>query len=70
MNTQQFVNRHINLNDADKDAMLSKIGVSSIDELISQTIPDSIRLAKDLDIPEHFRSTKCFSVLRNWQRKI
>ena len=50
MNTQQFVNRHINLNDADKDAMLSKIGVSSIDELISQTIPDSIRLAKDLDI--------------------
>ena len=52
MNTQQFVNRHINLNDADKDAMLSKIGVSSIDELISQTIPDSIRLAKDLDIPE------------------
>jgi len=52
MNTQQFVNRHINLNDADKDAMLSKIGVSSVDELISQTIPDSIRLAKDLDIPE------------------
>ena len=50
MNTQQFVNRHINLNDADRNAMLSKIGVSSIEELISQTIPDAIRLKKDLDI--------------------
>lgn len=52
MNTQQFVNRHINLNEADKNAMLQKIGVSSIEELISQTIPDSIRLEKDLDISE------------------
>ena len=50
MNTQQFVNRHINLNDADRNAMLTKIGVSSIEELISQTIPDAIRLKKDLDI--------------------
>lgn len=52
MNTQQFVNRHINFNEADKNAMLQKIGVSSIEELISQTIPDSIRLEKDLDISE------------------
>lgn len=50
MNTQQFVNRHINFNEADKKAMLQKIGVSSVEELISQTIPDSIRLEKDLDI--------------------
>ena len=50
MNTTQFVNRHISLNDADKKEMLEKIGVSSIDELINQTIPSSIRLEKDLDI--------------------
>lgn len=50
MNTTQFVNRHISLNNADKEAMLKKIGVSGIDELISQTIPDSIRLEKDLEI--------------------
>src|SRR5690606_14393066 len=50
MNTTQFVSRHISLNDADKKAMLKKIGVSGIDELISQTIPDSIRLEKDLEI--------------------
>lgn len=52
MNTQQFVNRHISLNETNKNEMLKKIGVSSIDELISQTIPQSIRLEKDLDISE------------------
>ena len=50
MNTQQFVNRHISLNEADKNAMLSKVGVSDIDELISQTIPQTIRLEKDVNI--------------------
>ncbi|WP_407404820.1 aminomethyl-transferring glycine dehydrogenase [Chryseobacterium sp.] len=52
MNTEQFVSRHISINEADKLAMLNKIGVSSVEELISQTIPASIRLAKDLDISE------------------
>ena len=52
MNTQQFVNRHISLNEANKNEMLKKIGVSSIEELISQTIPQSIRLQKDLNISE------------------
>ncbi|WP_419870572.1 aminomethyl-transferring glycine dehydrogenase [Chryseobacterium sp. CT-SW4] len=52
MNTEQFVNRHISLNEADKKAMLDKIGVSNIEELISQTIPASIRLEKDLEISE------------------
>lgn len=52
MNTTQFVNRHISLNEADKQAMLRKVGVSGIDELIAQTIPNSIRLEKDLDIAE------------------
>ncbi|MBU8882430.1 aminomethyl-transferring glycine dehydrogenase [Kaistella sp. DKR-2] len=52
MNTTQFVNRHISLNEADKKAMLQKIGVAGIDELIAQTIPNSIRLEKDLNIAD------------------
>lgn len=52
MNTEHFVNRHISLNEGDKNEMLNKIGVSSIEELISQTIPDNIRLQKDLSISE------------------
>ncbi len=50
MNTTQFVNRHISLNEADKQAMLQEIGVSGIEELIAQTIPDSIRLKEELNI--------------------
>ncbi|MDO5615694.1 MAG: aminomethyl-transferring glycine dehydrogenase [Cruoricaptor ignavus] len=52
MNTTQFVNRHISLNEADIRAMLEKVGVSEISELIDQTIPQTIRLEKDLEISE------------------
>ncbi|RRQ45932.1 aminomethyl-transferring glycine dehydrogenase [Chryseobacterium sp. SC28] len=52
MNTQQFVNRHISLNESDKAEMLKKVKAVSIEELISQTIPDAIRLTKDLEISE------------------
>ncbi len=50
MNTNQFVNRHISMNEADTEAMLKKVGVSDIDQLISQTIPASILSGKDLNI--------------------
>lgn len=52
MNTEQFVSRHISLNEADKKAMLEKIGVSGMEELMSQTIPDAIRLENELNISE------------------
>ncbi|MDR2205656.1 MAG: aminomethyl-transferring glycine dehydrogenase [Flavobacteriaceae bacterium] len=52
MNTTKFVNRHISLNENDKQEMLAKTGVSSVEELINQTIPESIRLKKDLEISE------------------
>lgn len=52
MNTQQFVNRHISLNEADKAEMLQKIGVDNIEQLIDQTIPNAIRLENDLNISE------------------
>ncbi|CAN5634066.1 aminomethyl-transferring glycine dehydrogenase [soil metagenome] len=47
----EFQGRHVGPNETEKDAMLSAIGVSSIDELISKTIPDGIRIKGDLDIP-------------------
>lgn len=52
MNTTQFVNRHISMNQEDKAAMLKKIGVENLDQLLSETIPDSIRLEKDLSISQ------------------
>ncbi len=48
----KFVNRHVGVNDpADLDAMLRVIGVSSVEELISQVIPQSIRLKQPLRLP-------------------
>lgn len=49
-----FSKRHIGSNAAEKSAMLNKIGVSSIDELIDKTIPAHIRLENDLNIGEAF----------------
>jgi glycine dehydrogenase len=39
----EFTQRHIGPNDHDMKLMLKKIGVSSLAELIDQTVPASIR---------------------------
>jgi glycine dehydrogenase len=45
-----FSKRHIGPNEAEKKAMLAKIGVSSVSELIDKTIPAHIRLGHELNI--------------------
>ena len=50
MNTKKFSLRHIGPRPAEQQQMLNFIGVNSIDELIKQTIPDNIRLKKELDL--------------------
>ena len=48
----KFMNRHIGVtNSADLAEMLKVIGVESVEELISQVIPASIRLKKPIDLP-------------------
>ena len=48
----KFMNRHIGVtNSADLTEMLKVIGVESVEELISQVIPASIRLKKPIDLP-------------------
>jgi glycine dehydrogenase len=50
--TDKFVNRHNGPRANDVTAMLAKIGASSVDELINQTIPANIRLKKPLNLPK------------------
>lgn len=50
MATQNFSARHIGPRESDVKNMLSAIGVSSIDELINQTIPSKIRLKNELNL--------------------
>ncbi len=47
-----FASRHLGPRDKDVQTMLGKIGASSLDELISQTIPSNIRLKKPLNLPD------------------
>lgn len=46
----RYQNRHIGPRISDVQNMLDKIGVSSLDELIAQTIPENIRLKQDLQV--------------------
>ncbi|WDZ99974.1 aminomethyl-transferring glycine dehydrogenase [Mucilaginibacter sp. SJ] len=48
---EQFQSRHIAPSAADTAKMLKTIGVSTLDELIGQTIPQKIRLTKPLNLP-------------------
>jgi len=48
---EKFQARHIAPNEADTAQMLKAVGVNSLDELISQTIPGKIRLKAPLDLP-------------------
>lgn len=52
MSSDNFLKRHISSRDTDIDSMLSKLGVSSIDALIDQTIPSDIRSKEPLKISE------------------
>ncbi len=51
MSTTTLLERHIGSNEKNQQEMLSKIGMSSIDELIEKTIPQGIRLKKELNLP-------------------
>jgi len=48
---EKFEQRHIAPNEHDTTKMLETIGVNSIDELISQTVPSNIRLKTNLNLP-------------------
>ena len=46
-----FAPRHIGPSPDERDAMLQAVGAASLDALIDETIPQSIRLAKPLQLP-------------------
>lgn len=48
----KFVRRHIGPGEAETRDMLNTLGVPSLEALIQETVPDSIRLKKGLNLPE------------------
>lgn len=51
MPQDKFVERHIGMNDQELAQMLQVIGVKSVEELISQVVPATIRLKQPLNLP-------------------
>ena len=52
MEMEHFKSRHIGINAEDQQTMLETIGVSSLDELIDQTIPMDIRMNEPMELPK------------------
>ena len=46
-----FAARHIGPSEEERDAMLAAIGAASLDALIDEAIPRSIRLSRPLNLP-------------------
>jgi len=50
--SKQFADRHIGIDREEAEKMLAVIGVSSLEQLIDETIPQNIRLTQLLELPE------------------
>ena len=46
-----FQQRHIGFQGGDRDAMLQAVGAESLDDLMDQTVPSSIRMSGELELP-------------------
>lgn len=61
---QEFLSRHIGLRDEELEAMLKTVGAASLDELIDQTVPKSIRIETPLDLDDSCSEKAALDSLR------
>jgi glycine dehydrogenase len=69
MKINSFAYRHIGPRPAEVKDMLNTIGVSSIDELITQTVPDNIRLKKPMQLSEPMAENEFLAHVQQLARK-
>lgn len=69
MKTDSFVTRHVGPQEDDLNSMLDIIGVKNIEELITQTLPDGIRLKNELDLPVAMSEYEYLGHLKKLARK-
>jgi glycine dehydrogenase len=63
-NAQEFIGRHIGPRDADIEAMLAALGVDSLDALIDDATPRSIRADRPLDLAAARSESSVLATLR------
>ena len=65
MSVKNFSDRHIGVSTSDLEIMLEKIQVSSIAELIQQTVPDKIFLDREMNLPSALTETRCLEQMKS-----
>ena len=65
----QFAERHIGPRQYEVKQMLEAVGVSSIDELITQTVPANILLDKPLDLPKAMSESELLDYMKSIGKK-
>jgi glycine dehydrogenase len=69
MNEDLFTQRHLGPRQPDIDAMLQRIGIDSLDELVEKTIPASIHNSRPLDLPGGISEHAYLQKMRQIARK-
>ncbi|MEZ4461560.1 MAG: aminomethyl-transferring glycine dehydrogenase [bacterium] len=62
--TDSFVRRHVGPSDAEVSEMLAELGFSTLEELITKTIPNDIRVKKPLNLPTPLAEVEALEALR------
>ena len=62
--TGPFVSRHIGLQSDDRDKMMAALGVADLDELVEQSMPQSIRMSGALQLPPPLTEFETLTHLR------
>ena len=64
-----FAKRHIGISSTEISDMLNVIGVNSLDQLIDETVPDGIRMKKNLQLPDALNEYEYLAMLRDISHK-
>ncbi|ELA08147.1 glycine dehydrogenase [Moraxella macacae 0408225] len=63
-NHGEFINRHIGIDESEKQALLKAVGAKDMADFISQTVPASVKLGNDLDLPNSMPEHEALAKLR------
>lgn len=69
-NAGEFIGRHIGINADSAQQMLQAVGASSIDEFLGQTVPASVRMPGELNLPDSVTETDALKQLRGLANEI
>ena len=63
-NSKEFIKRHIGPSEEDQSKMLQYVGYKSLEDLMSNTVPEKILLKDDLKIDQANVRKRCFKKIK------